>query len=189
MSIIVGMDEVGRGCWAGPAAAGAVILKQAIPGVKDSKLLSRLRRAELDGIIRRQALAVGIGWAQVAEINELGLTAALKLAFARALAEITVQYDEIVIDGNYNFLTGIEKTRTLIDADALIPAVSAASIVAKVARDNYMMRLAEQYPGYSFERHVGYGTKEHQQALAKQGICALHRTNFRPIQAVMAMNV
>ena len=178
------MDEVGRGSWAGPVVVGAVMLKRAIPGVKDSKLLSRMQRDELDRTIRMRALAIGLGWADVPEIHEHGLTGALKLAFTRALAEIKTPYSEVVIDGNYNFLGGTERVRTLIDADATVPAVSAASIVAKVARDNYMIRMAEQYPGYGFERHVGYGTKIHQTALAQFGVCEIHRTTFKSIQAI-----
>ena len=177
------MDEVGRGCWAGPVVAGAVILKRAIPGVKDSKLMTRVQREALDPVIRKRALAVGVGWSDVNEINTLGLTGALKLAFERALAEITVGYEEILLDGNYNFLSGTPNVRTLVDADATEPAVSAASIVAKVARDQYMIEMARQYPGYGFDQHVGYGTKMHRGAIDKFGICELHRTSWKPIQS------
>lgn len=185
MQYTVGMDEVGRGCWAGPVVAGAVILKRNIPGVKDSKLLDRQRRDELDVIIRGRAVAVGVGWADVAEINALGLTKSLELAFARALAEIRVEYQQVIIDGNYNFLPDEPRAHTLIDADAIVPAVSAASIIAKVARDNYMIQIANDYPAYGFEKHVGYGTKLHQAALAQCGVCDLHRTIFKPIQALV----
>lgn len=183
--VVVGMDEVGRGCWAGPVVAGAVILKHAIPGVKDSKLLTRLQREVLDTIIRQRALAVGIGWADVDEINSAGLTGALKLAFSRALAEIRVEYEQILLDGTYNFLPGARNVRTLVNADATEPAVSAASIVAKVARDNFMIAAAGQYPGYGFERHVGYGTALHRDALATLGVCKLHRLAFKPIQLMI----
>ena len=182
----VGMDEVGRGCWAGPVVAGAVILKRTISGVKDSKLLDRQKRNELDIIIRKHAVAVGVGWADVAEINALGLTRSLELAFSRALAEITVEYQQVIIDGKYNFLHGEPRATTLVDADATMPVVSAASIIAKVARDNFMIQMAERYPDYGFERHVGYGTKLHQEALAHIGLCDLHRTNFKPIRGLLA---
>ena len=182
----VGMDEVGRGCWAGPVVVGAVILKRNITGLKDSKLLDRQKRNEFDSIIRKRAVAVGIGWADVAEINKFGLTRSLELAFTRALAEITVEYQQIIIDGKYNFLRHESRVTTLVDADATVPVVSAASIVAKVARDNFMIRIANDYPDYGFDKHVGYGTKFHQEALAKCGLCDLHRTNFKPIQALLA---
>ena len=185
MSIVVGMDEVGRGCWAGPVVAGAVILKRNIPGVKDSKLLDRQKRIALDTVIRKRAIAVGVGWADVAEINALGLTKSLELAFARALAEVKVEYQQVIIDGNYNFLHYEPRASTLIDADAIMPVVSAASIVAKVARDNYMIQMADDYPDYGFEKHVGYGTKLHQTALAEHGVTNLHRTIFKPIQALL----
>ncbi len=180
------MDEVGRGCWAGPVTAGAVILGRAIPGVKDSKLLNRAQRELLDAEIRDQALATGLGWADVREINALGLTGALRLTFTRALAEITMAYQEIILDGNYNFLAPGLPVRTLVDADATQPSVSAASIIAKVARDNYMIRIAEKYPGYNFEKHVGYGTKLHREAVARLGICELHRVNWKPIKELLA---
>jgi ribonuclease HII len=187
MHLVVGMDEVGRGCWAGPVVAGAVILKRNIPGLKDSKLLSRARRNELDAIIRKSALAVGIGWADVIEINEHGLTGALRLAFARAIAEVQSDIGEIIIDGNYNYLGADARVRTLVDADALVPVVSAASIVAKVARDNFMISISQKYPGYGFDQHVGYGTELHRTALASQGICDLHRTTWKPVQALMGL--
>lgn len=183
---IVGMDEVGRGCWAGPVVVGAVILKHNISGVKDSKLLDRQKRNELDVIIRKRAVAVGVGWADVAEINALGLTKSLELAFSRALAEIKVEYQQVIIDGKYNFLRHEPRATTLVDADAIVPVVSAASIIAKVARDNFMIRIANDYPDYGFEKHVGYGTKLHQEALARSGLCDLHRTIFKPIKEMLA---
>ncbi len=183
---IVGMDEVGRGCWAGPVVAGAVVLRHSIPGVKDSKLLTREKRLELDAIIRRRALAVGIGWADVAEINALGLTKSLELAFERALAQIQMDYQQVIIDGNYNFIRNEPRATTLVDADATVPAVSAASIIAKVARDTYMIQIASGYPDYGFDKHVGYGTKLHQAALAEHGVTNLHRTIFKPIQALLS---
>ena len=185
--MVVGMDEVGRGCWAGPVVVGAVMLKRAIPGVKDSKLLTRSQRETLDVVIRRRALAVGIGWADVQEINEHGLSGTLTLAFGRAIAAIQNTIDAIIIDGNYNFLPGDDRVRTLIDADATEPSVSAASIIAKVARDNFMIAASQQYPGYGFERHVGYGTKIHRDALTSLGVSDLHRTTFRPIQNILGV--
>lgn len=179
--ITVGVDEVGRGCLAGPLVVGAVVLARPIDGLKDSKLLSKIAREKLDKIIRKEALAYALGWTSPAEIDELGLTAAESLAIRRALVEIEQDYDEIVIDGNYNFLHDNPRARALIGADKLIFAVSAASIIAKVARDNYMHELAASYKGYGFETHVGYGTKAHLLALEQLGACEVHRRSFAPV--------
>jgi ribonuclease HII len=183
--MIVGIDEVGRGCWAGPVVAGAVALREPIPGLKDSKKLSKKMREKLDGDIRVEALAFGIGWVTPDELDEIGLTAAVGLAMERALAQITVDYDELIVDGNYNYFAKNPKARAVIAADNTVPEVSAASIIAKVARDKYMADSARTYPGYAFERHVGYGTAVHQAALKELGLCALHRRSFKPIQAFL----
>src|SRR5438270_580180 len=124
--IIVGIDEVGRGSLAGPLVAGAVILEKPIEGLKDSKLLTRAQREKISAQIHIQALALGIGWVQHAEIDELGLTAATRLAMQRALSEIRHVCDEIIIDGNYNFLKSYPAAKTIIKADSSVPAVSAA---------------------------------------------------------------
>src|SRR5687767_6535216 len=115
--MIVGIDEVGRGCWAGPLVAGAVVLRARISGLKDSKKLSRQQRERLDIIIRKRALAIGLGWVTPQEVDALGLTGAVRLAMERAMAEIQVPYDEIIIDGNYNFLKSNSKSRCLVKAD------------------------------------------------------------------------
>lgn len=180
--VVLGIDEVGRGCWAGPLVAGAVILKRAIPGVRDSKQLTRKTREALDIVIRRRAVAIGLGWVAPDELDEVGLTAAVRLAYRRALAEITTAYDQIIIDGNYNFLPDMPNVQTIIKADATVPAVSAASIIAKVARDAYMREQAAQFPAYGFESHVGYGTLAHRLALAEYGPCLLHRRSFQPLR-------
>jgi ribonuclease HII len=182
--MLVGIDEVGRGCWAGPLVAGAVLLEEPIIGLKDSKKLSKKQRERLDAEIRVQALAFGIGWVTPQEVDELGLTLAVKLAMQRALNQITVPYDEVIIDGSLNFLAENPKTIALIKADDLVPAVSAASIIAKVARDNFMAQAAKAYPGYGFESHVGYGTAQHIQALKELGVCEIHRLSYKPIQAL-----
>jgi ribonuclease HII len=181
----VGIDEVGRGCWAGPVVAGAVILQRSIAGLKDSKKLSRLQREKLAEIIHTQARAVGIGWVSARELDDIGLTVAVRLAMQRALAHITASYDEIIIDGNYNFLADLTTARTVIKADDSIACVSAASIVAKVARDNYMREQALLYPEYGFDTHVGYGSARHLAMLQKSGICSLHRLSFKPIQTLL----
>lgn len=183
--MILGIDEVGRGPWAGPLVVGAVVLGGAeIAGLTDSKKLSKKRREELDIIIRAQASGVGLGWVDAEEIDEIGLSEALKLATKRAVAEIKTPYHEIIIDGTINFLKETNKgayVTTLKKADLLIPSVSAASIIAKVARDNYMTRQDDQYPGYGFKSHVGYGTAAHIAAIKKLGVTPLHRLSFAPL--------
>jgi ribonuclease HII len=183
--MIVGIDEVGRGCWAGPVVAGAVVLAQPIPGLKDSKKLTKLQREKLDAQIRVSAVSFGLGWVPAAEIDQLGLTEAVRLAMRRALAEIVAVYSEIIIDGNYNFFPELASSRALVGADNLVPEVSAASIIAKVARDKYMADIATTFPGYAFEKHVGYGTAAHRAAVRGLGICDLHRRSFKPIQAFL----
>lgn len=183
--MILGVDEVGRGCWAGPVVAGAVLLDIPIPGLRDSKKLTKLQRERLDREIRLQAVDFGVGWVAPAEIDEIGLTAAVGLAMERAVANITQPYDKLIIDGNYNFLPAIPVSTCIVKADDTIPAVSAASILAKVARDAYMGKAATEYPGYAFERHVGYGTLAHRLALQALGVCDLHRRSFAPIRALL----
>lgn len=183
--MIVGIDEVGRGCWAGPVVAGAVLLTQPVVGLRDSKKLSARQREVLAAAVYASGASVSLGWVAPAEVDELGLTAAVGLAMRRALAAIKQPYVEVIIDGNHNFLADLPTTRALIKADDSVPAVSAASIVAKVARDQYMAELAAQYPGYDFEKHVGYGTAAHRAALARLGVTDQHRRSYKPIQAIL----
>lgn len=189
--MIVGIDEVGRGCLAGPLVAGAVLLDRPISGLRDSKKLTKLQREKLDLIIRKKAIAFGLGWATVEEIDQAGLTQAVRWAMERALDALSAAYegviDEIIIDGNYNFLATTPLTRCVIKADDSVPAVSAASIIAKVARDAFMKNAADMYPGYHFERHVGYSTQAHLLALQDKGICELHRRSFAPVRAALAL--
>lgn len=182
--VIVGIDEVGRGCWAGPVVAGAVILDEPIKGLTDSKLLSKKRREVLVLEIKLQAVAIGLGWVSAQEVDTLGLTAAVRLAMQRAMEQITTPYDEIIVDGNLNFLVDNLKARAIIKADLSVPSVSAASILAKVARDQYMAEAAGEYPQYGFDKHVGYGTAFHHEKLKLHGVCELHRLSFKPIQAL-----
>lgn len=184
-NISVGIDEVGRGSWAGPLVAAAVILVKPIAGLKDSKLLSKSQRERLFNQINEQALAVGIGLADVQTINNYGLTVAVSTAMSSALNKISRSYDEVIIDGNYNFLPKIKNVRVIPKADNLVPCVSAASIVAKVYRDKWMSKVAQQYPNYGFEKHVGYGTKQHADNLKTYGVCPEHRLSYKPIQAIL----
>ncbi|HMM62371.1 MAG TPA: ribonuclease HII [Candidatus Saccharibacteria bacterium] len=183
--MILGIDEVGRGPWAGPLVVGAVVLGGiAIDGLTDSKKLTKRRREELDVIIRDKASGYGLGWVSANEIDEIGLSAALVLASKRAVEQINAPYHEIIIDGTINFLSGTNKggyVKTLKKADLLIPSVSAASIIAKVARDNYMIDQDAAYPGYGFKTHVGYGTAVHREAIKRLGVTPLHRLSFAPL--------
>lgn len=184
--MILGIDEVGRGPWAGPLVVGAVVLGGArIDGLTDSKKLSKKRRQELDVIIREEANGFGIGWVSSSEIDELGLSESLRLATTRAVSQVKTTYHEIIIDGTVNFLSHTvrgEHVTTVKKADLLIPSVSAASIIAKVARDNFMAEQDLIYPGYGFGSHVGYGTSAHRQAIEQLGVTPLHRLSFEPLR-------
>lgn len=182
--MIVGIDEVGRGPWAGPLVMGAVVLGCEIDGLTDSKKLTKKRREELNEIILGKAAAVGIGWISAEELDEMGMSAALTQCCLRALRQIKVPFHEIIIDGTVNLLQGStlqDYVTTMKKADLLVPSVSAASIVAKVARDRYMAEQDEAYKGYNFKSHAGYGTAAHRAAIEKHGITPLHRKSFAPI--------
>jgi ribonuclease HII len=180
--MIVGIDEVGRGAWAGPMTVCAVLLGDvAIEGLTDSKKLTKKQRERLDLEIRQKAKAIGIGWVSARTIDSIGLSAALKLASRRALAHIRHEYHEIIIDGTIALIDDPRVT-LLAKADLLIPSVSAASIVAKVARDNYMKHLDTVFPGYTFAGHVGYGTAAHVAAIEERGVTPLHRLSYAPLK-------
>jgi ribonuclease HII len=182
--IIAGIDEVGRGSWAGPLVAAAVILERHLPGLRDSKVLSAAKRIELATQIEAHG-NVGIGWVESAEVDALGLTEAVRTAMCRALEGLPDMYDQLVIDGNYNFFPDNDRAQAVIRADGTIDCVSAASIIAKVARDTYMQTTAhEQFPEYGFANNVGYGTAAHTAALRQHGITALHRLSYKPIRAI-----
>lgn len=186
MGIVVGVDEVGRGCLAGPLVAATVVLDRRINLLKDSKLLTSDRREVLSARIKQKALSYGVGWVRPTEIDQLGMTQATSLAMERALQQITCDYDEIIVDGSVNYLKNYAKARAVIKADQTMPVVSAASIIAKVARDHYMHEISAKFPHYQFEKHVGYGTKLHRELLKLHGICELHRQSFKPIQELLA---
>jgi len=183
--MILGIDEVGRGPWAGPLVVGAVVLGGVIiEGLTDSKKLSALRRRELSALIYTHGV-VGLGWVHADEIDRIGLAEALRLATTRAVEHIHVPYHEIIIDGTVNFLQGTSKgqyVNTIKKADLLVPCVSAASIVAKVARDTYMTEQHSIYPHYGFNSHVGYGTQKHRKAIEEYGITPLHRLSIAPLK-------
>ncbi len=183
---VAGCDEVGRGTWAGPVVAAAVVLDPACPlsGLADSKTLSPRRRAELDARIRDSALNWAIGEATVEEIDRLNILQATLLAMQRAVAGLAEPPGLVLIDGNRAPELPMP-ARTVVGGDALEPAISAASIVAKVYRDALMQRLARLHPGYGFERHFGYGTSEHRRALDELGPCAAHRRSFAPVRRLL----
>lgn len=190
---ILGIDEVGRGPLAGPLVVGAVILpeeeREWYKELKDSKKLSAKKREKLSDMIMVEA-AVGLGWVSNIELDEVGISGALRLATRRAVKAVQklhAPFSQIVIDGKVNFLkdTPLEEyVSVMIKADDLIREVSAASIVAKVARDKYMCGLAGKYPEYGFEKHMGYGTVFHRKAIEEFGICPEHRRSFEPCKSL-----
>jgi ribonuclease HII len=183
--LILGIDEVGRGSLAGPLVVGAVALDLEIKGLKDSKLLTKKRRENLANDIYLQAKYCGLGWASNQEIDSIGLTNSLKLAASRSVAKLSIKIDKIIIDGVINLLPDYD-SQLLIKADNCIPAVSAASIIAKVARDNYMISLEEVFPEYGFKTNVGYGTKNHLLAINKFGPTKYHRISFNPLKSMIS---
>ena len=176
---ICGVDEAGRGPLAGPVCAAAVILPEhlQIPGLNDSKKLSDKKRRDLFPIIKEQAIAYAIAFATVEEIDEINILQATFLAMERAVAQLNGQADFALIDGNREPKLDIE-SMAVVKGDSRSASIAAASILAKVTRDDYMEELASQYPQYGFEVHKGYGTKRHYQALEEFGMCPAHRRSF-----------
>ena len=179
IEIICGVDEAGRGPLAGPVCAAAVILPKGleIPGLNDSKKLTDKRRRELMPVIKDQALAYGIAFASHTEIDEINILQATFLAMERALAELKIKPDLALIDGNRQKDFGIN-VETVVKGDSRSANIAAASVLAKVTRDDYMEAMAQEYPGYGFEIHKGYGTKAHYEALRNLGPCPIHRMSF-----------
>lgn len=178
-SVICGVDEAGRGPLAGPVCAAAVILPEhlEVPGLNDSKKLSDKRRRELFPVIREKAVAYGIGFASQEEIDEINILQATFLAMKRAMDQLQVKPDLALIDGNRQTDFGVP-CKTIIKGDSLSASIAAASVLAKVSRDDVMFQMAEQYPGYGFEIHKGYGTKAHYAALEALGPSPIHRMSF-----------
>lgn len=185
--MVAGVDEVGRGCWAGPVVAGAVILpaRARLDGVTDSKLLTAAARTRLDGLIRGRAAATGLGWVDAAELDTNGLSWAVRESGLRALAALGRPYDAVLLDGNHNYLSGFCPSQAIIKGDQLSLSIAAASIVAKVARDAFMSQQHERYPQFNFAANKGYGTAAHAAALAG-GLTPLHRRSFKPVQLAAA---
>lgn len=177
--IICGVDEAGRGPLAGPVCAAAVILPRGleIPGLTDSKKLTDKKRRELMPVIKEQAVAYGIGFASEKEIDEINILQATYLAMERALAQLEGKADLALIDGNRAKDFGMH-VKTVVKGDSLSANIAAASVLAKVTRDDIMVEMAEKYPQYGFEIHKGYGTKAHYAALTEHGPCEIHRMSF-----------
>ena len=190
---VAGLDEVGRGAWAGPVCAAAVVLPLDRPdlpdlltGVRDSKQLSPARREALLPVILDVAEAVGVGWATPTEVDERGVVPATQQAMARAVGELDGWVDALVVD--YLRLPDLAlPQRALPKADARCLSVAAASIVAKVTRDQLMVALDRDFAGYGFARHKGYGTRQHREALARLGPSPIHRMSWRPIQEILGV--
>ena len=187
--LLAGVDEAGRGPLAGPVVASAVVLETRAPiiGLADSKKLTAKRREVLAEEIKRQALAWSVAWADPAEIDAINILAATMLAMRRAVLGLSVMPARVQVDGNR--LPNLRFERTLIEGEAIIggddivPAISAASIIANTTRDRMMLELDKIYPRYEFARHKGYGTEIHREKLREFGPCSLHRQSFAPVRA------
>ncbi|MDA9272012.1 ribonuclease HII [bacterium] len=180
---LAGVDEVGRGPLAGPVVTAAVILKEPIDGITDSKKLTPLKRARLAIEIRERALCYAFGRAEVEEIDTLNIHHATLLAMKRAIEALPIPPSEVWVDGLYTPQV-IMPCKAIVKGDSLVLAIGAASILAKVLRDEEMERMDELYPGYGFALHKGYPTSTHRIALQRLGPCAIHRRSYAPVRAV-----
>lgn len=185
--LICGVDEAGRGPLAGPVSAAAVILDAAnpIPGLNDSKKLSERQREQLAPLIRERTLAWAVAWASVEEIDTLNILQATLLAMRRAVLALPVSPQQVLVDGLYCPQTGIP-SQAIVKGDSKVAAISAASILAKTARDELMLQLHQQYPAYGFDVHKGYPTAAHLAALRAHGASPAHRTSFRPVRELLS---
>ena len=183
---VCGVDEAGRGPWAGPVSAGAVILNpdDLPPGIDDSKALTHARREALEIEIKARALAWGVGFASVEEIEELNILHATGLAMRRAVEALAVQPVAALVDGSYRFKLPCE-VQTVVKGDSLSLSIAAASILAKTARDRLMVELDAEFPGYGFAGHKGYNAPIHSEALRTLGPCPAHRRSWAPIRALL----
>jgi ribonuclease HII len=183
---VCGVDEAGRGPWAGPVCAGAVILKaRGVPkGVDDSKKLSHRKREALEVEIKRRAVAWGVGFASVEEIAQLNVLQATGLAMRRAIAAMSLEPTFALVDGNYRFDLPCP-VQTVVGGDAISASIAAASILAKTARDRLMAQMDETYPGYGFAGHKGYRAQVHADALLRLGPCPIHRMTWGPVRLAL----
>lgn len=187
IALVAGVDEAGRGAWAGPVAAGAVILPQragletSLPGVRDSKQMTARQREYWAGQIRAAAHAWGVGFASAQEIDALGIVPATRLAMQRALAQLAPAAQYLLVDA-LRLPQVCLPQEALIKGDVRVLSIAAASVLAKTARDAHMVEMDAAYPGYDLARHKGYGTQLHRAALRRLGPCAIHRRSFAPVQ-------
>jgi ribonuclease HII len=186
--IVVGIDEVGRGPLAGPVAAGAVVIRpdtEILELVRDSKTLSEKQRNEIYGEIKKKVWGYGVGMVSEKEIDEIGIQSAVQKAMVLALEQVEKMIERkaeyLIIDGTNVELLGEYPTMKISKGDLHHYSISAASILAKVDRDNLMIKYAKEFPNYGFERNMGYGTKEHMDALKKFGPCKIHRRSYKPV--------
>ena len=188
--LVCGVDEAGRGPWAGPVSAGAVILdpKKPIKGLDDSKKLTAKAREALEVEIKAKALAWGVGFASVQEIAELNILHATGLAMRRAVEALATPPRYALVDGNYPFRLPCE-VKTVVGGDAKSKSIAAASILAKVARDRLMIEMDARYPGYGFASHKGYHAEVHVEALRTLGPCEIHRLGWAPVKLALAGGV
>ena len=187
MNYIAGVDEVGRGCLAGNVFAAAVILPPDLTNIgtlADSKKLSASKRTTLDAAIKQHAVAWSIAQANIDEIDRFNILQASLMAMKRAIEKLNVQPDLVQVDGRDKPHTNL-RTQCIIGGDRTIACISAASIIAKVARDKYMCELDKQHPGYDFSTNKGYGTKKHLQLINTIGISSVHRKSFKPISEII----
>ena len=187
--LVAGVDEVGRGPLAGPVVAAAVILdpKKPIDGLCDSKKMSANRRLEMSDKIKSNSLAWSLGRAEAKEIDEINILQASLLAMKRAIEVLNIEPDIVLVDGNYTPSINFKK-KAIVKGDSFISEISAASIIAKVERDNEMIALDKIYPGYGFSSHKGYPTKQHIESLKKLGITDIHRVTFSPVSKYLLSN-
>ncbi len=184
--LVAGVDEVGRGPLAGPVVTAAVILPENfdLPGLTDSKKLSLKKRQLLSVAIKQQALAWNLAEASVAEIDQLNILHATMLAMQRAVAGLAIKPDQVLVDGNRTPEFDIP-AQAIVGGDGIEASISAASIIAKVARDALMSDYAESYPNYGFEKNSGYPTKQHREALIEHGVTPIHRRSFAPVKKLL----
>lgn len=185
--VCAGVDEAGRGPLAGPVCAAAVILDPARPieGLADSKKLSKKKREALEAEIKEKALAWCVAWGEVEEIDEINILQSTMLSMKRAVEGLSIAPDKVIVDGNRAPRLSC-RVEAVVKADAKIPEVSAASILAKTARDRLMEKMDEEHPGYGFAKHAGYGTKAHVEAIRRLGPSPIHRRSFEPVKTMIS---
>jgi ribonuclease HII len=188
LTLVAGLDEAGRGAWAGPVFAAAVILppelgiENVLHGVRDSKQMTPHQREHWAGEVQAVALAWGVGWAEAGEIDEIGILPATRLAMARAVEQLGEMPEYLLVDGNFLLPEIPLPQQALIKGDGRSLSIAAASVLAKTARDALLVECEDTYPGYGFARHKGYGTAFHRAELEKLGACPIHRMSFAPLK-------